>query len=1434
MPLATRNGADTPHPARSARHLLTQCRRRDFLLAFLLLGFSTAPAHAQAVITLATGFETPCGVAVDASGNVFAISSATNQVEEIEAVGGIVPPSPTVRTLGSGFHFPCGVAVDGSGNVFIADTGNNLVKEIVAVGGVIPDSPVINTLGNGFGFNLPGLVALDSNGNLFVGDNSSHQLYELPAAGGYSAVNTVGSGFTNPGGVAIDASGNVFVADGISGGGIYEIEAVDGSIPASPVIRTLATGFNFPSDIKVDASGNVYVADTLNRAVKEILAVDGSIPASPTIVSLGSGFGFVLAITLDSQGNVFVCDDNAGAVKEILVPPTATQAVASTSLTQNYAAVAFTPVTGAGGRGTLGYSVLPSLPAGLNLDSSTGTITGTATVTSPTTSYTVTVTDAVSDIGTASFDLTVNSAVAASQAVASTALTENSAATTFTPITGSGGTGALAYSVSPALPTGLGLASATGAITGTPAVTSGATSYTVTVTDALGATATASFSLTVNGPVVATQAIASRALTENHAAASFTPVTGSGGTGSLGYSVAPSLPTGLGFSPTTGTVTGTATVTSPATSYTVTATDANGATATASFSLTVNGSVLATQAVPTATLAVNHLAAGFTPVTGSGGTGALSHAVAPSLPAGLAMAAGSGTITGTPTVATAATSYTVTVTDANGAAATAAFSLGTLAATSTVGSTALVVDRPATAFIPVTGSGGSAPLLYAVSPALPTGLSLAPTTGTITGTPTIIGPAASYTVTVTDANTISATAGFSLSVGEPTTATTLAASPNPSRYGQSVGFSATVAGANGTPTGTVTFAADGAPLATVALSGSAASYMISALTVGSHAITATYSGDDNFTASTSSILHQTVVAVAASDQVYSYQTTLGVTGVPGGDNGHFNNVAVGAIDTVNGHLLVADNANARVQVIDTASLAVVATLGVSGVPGSDDDHFDQPNSVGFDPATGRIFVADLANQRIQIFDAKSFAYLATLGETGVAGTDTGHFNLPASARINPTTRQLYIAELGNHRVQIFDADTLAYVASLGEAGSAGSDTAHFNQPSDAALNPTTGQIMVADSGNARIEIFDAASLLYVATLGGPGGDPADDSHFSQPNTASFDPASNLVLIADAGRNQRVQVLDALSYAYVTTLGTSGSRGAGNDQFAGPLGIAADPVHRRIFVGDAGNDRVQVFATAPQTAFAATLPGARSVELGHPATIFASIVNAGTTPLGPCRILLPVTAPSSLSLHYQTTDAATNALTGTPDSPAVIAGSNGRQSFLVSLAGTEPVTAAGLPLDFTCLGAAPAEVVPGVDTVDLMMAPAPVADIIALAATPTGDGVVELPAGGAGAFAVASDNAGIGAALIVSVDTSAASLPLAATICPSNPSTGQCLTTPAASVPVTIAAGATPTFSVFVTASAPIALAPATSRLFVRFKDAAGGIHGATSVAVMTK
>jgi hypothetical protein len=86
---------------------------------------------------------------------------------------------------------------------------------------------------------------------------------------------------------------------------------------------------------------------------------------------------------------------------------------------------------------------------------------------------------------------------------------------------------------------------------------------------------------------------------------------------------------------------------------------------------------------------------------------------------------------------------------------------------------------------------------------------------------------------------------------------------------------------------------------------------------------------------------------------------------------------------------------------------------------------------------------------------------------------------------------------------------------------------------------------------------------------------------------------------------------------------------------------------------------------------------------------------------------------------------------------------------------------------------------------------------------------------------------------VSVDTGTAVLPLAVNVCATNPKTGACQSTPVPSFPQTYAANTTQTYSVFLTAEAPIAFAPATSRVFLRFLDASGNSHGATSVAVQT-
>lgn len=105
--------------------------------------------------------------------------------------------------------------------------------------------------------------------------------------------------------------------------------------------------------------------------------------------------------------------------------------------------------------------------------------------------------------------------------------------------------------------------------------------------------------------------------------------------------------------------------------------------------------------------------------------------------------------------------------------------------------------------------------------------------------------------------------------------TTLSSSLDPSTYGDSVTFTATLSGSYGTPTGTVDFAADGSPLcSSVALSGGQSTCTTAALSGGSHTITLSYSGDANYYSSGDSLEQivnqaaQTITFDALGDKTY--------------------------------------------------------------------------------------------------------------------------------------------------------------------------------------------------------------------------------------------------------------------------------------------------------------------------------------------------------------------------------------------------------------------------------------------------------------------------------------------------------------------------------------------------------------------------------------
>jgi len=257
----------------------------------------------------------------------------------------------------------------------------------------------------------------------------------------------------------------------------------------------------------------------------------------------------------------------------------------------------------------------------------------------------------------------------------------------------------------------------------------------------------------------------------------------------------------------------------------------------------------------------------------------------------------------------------------------------------------------------------------------------------------------------------------------------------------------------------------------------------------------------------------------------------------------------------------------------------------------------------------------------------------------------------------------------------------------------------------------------------------------------------------------------------------------------------------------------------------------IFAGGPSPLAAAILPAGRSIPMNGTATAFATIINGGSVDGTGCAI----TPLLNLPFSFQTTDPTTNQPVGTLNRPVAIP-AGGSQSFIISFTpnnvsfSPDPVV-----FNFSCANLPAAGNIFDVNTLLLSSWMTPPPDIVALAATTSNDGTVHIPGqGGTGAFAVAAANVGIGAAITVQATVGGTSgIPISTMICETNPATGQCLTAIGPSVTTTIAAGAEPTFAIFPTAFAPVAFNPAVNRIFVRFTDGSGTVHGLTSVAVTT-
>ena len=139
---------------------------------------------------------------------------------------------------------------------------------------------------------------------------------------------------------------------------------------------------------------------------------------------------------------------------------------------------------------------------------------------------------------------------------------------------------------------------------------------------------------------------------------------------------------------------------------------------------------------------------------------------------------------------------------------------------------------------------------------------------TVPSTPATYAITANFTPTdTTDYNTLTGASGGNFVINKATPTIALTSSLNPSALGASVTFTVTLAGSGIAPGGAVTFLDGTTTLATVTSSGGVATYATTALTAGTHSITASFAGSTYYNPTTSSVLTQTVNAGSSTTYI---------------------------------------------------------------------------------------------------------------------------------------------------------------------------------------------------------------------------------------------------------------------------------------------------------------------------------------------------------------------------------------------------------------------------------------------------------------------------------------------------------------------------------------------------------------------------------------
>lgn len=219
------------------------------------------------------------------------------------------------------------------------------------------------------------------------------------------------------------------------------------------------------------------------------------------------------------------------------------------------------------------------------------------------------------------------------------------------------------------------------------------------------------------------------------------------------------------------------------------------------------------------------------------------------------------------------------------------------------------------------------------------------------------------------------------------------------------------------------------------------------------------------------------------------------------------------------NVYVSDDFNYRVMLWRNMSSTGVIVAGNSS-NGNTSSTLGPTAGVAVD-SQGNIYVSDTGNHRVMKWALNATSGTLVAGQVSIAGNNSNQLNNPFGLYLDELHSHLYIADLGNHRIQRITLDTSTNATTVAGGNGVGAANNQLNTPWGMCVSKKTGTIYIADTGNHRVTRWIIGATSGVTVVGIASQSGTSSMLFNHPANVALSLNETFLYVSDM-LNHRVQ------------------------------------------------------------------------------------------------------------------------------------------------------------------------------------------------------------------------------------------------------------------------------------------------------------------------